>query len=144
VVAKFFLDEADSDKARALLQQSINDLVTLKCPYLVLYELTNTFIIQGMGLTDIHSCLAKLQGFVDNDVIILELPTNALLKKTAELASADTRGQGYISSYDAAFHALALQESIVLLTADKKHVRKTKSLLGSVEELSEFSISEPE
>ncbi len=139
VVAKFFLMEEDSDKAKALLQHAISGKLTLKCPALVLYEVTNTFIIQNMEASAIKSCLAKLQGLIDNDIITLVPPTLDLLEKTTELASADTQGQGHISSYDAAFHALALQVGGTLLTADKKHVRKTKPLFGSVEELSHFA-----
>jgi len=34
--------------------------------------------------------------------------------------------QGYISSFDATFHALALLKNAIFMTADEKHIRKVQ------------------
>ena len=105
----------------------------------MLYEVTNVFVIQGLEADTIAANLAKLQGLIDSGIIILIPPTVALLEKAAALAATETHGQGHISSYDATFHALALDRGGILITADKKHVLKTQNVFGSVEELSSFS-----
>lgn len=69
---------------------------------------------------------------VDVKLVKIFPPSKELLEKSVELANFDTKGQGHISSYDATFHALAILENAIFLTADKKHVRKTEKLIGSV------------
>ena len=65
-------------------------------------------------------------------------PSRELLKKAREIANTEVKGYGYVSSYDAIFHALALMEKGILLTADRKHYLKTRDLIGSVKMLEDF------
>jgi predicted nucleic acid-binding protein len=143
VIAKLFLAEEERDKAQALLQQAIDGKAVLRCPALMLYEVTNVFIIQGIEVDAIKHNLAKLQGLIDHGILAIIAPTVAHLEKTVELAATDTGGLGHISSYDAVFHALALQEGGIFITADKKHVQRTRSLFGAVMALADFPVPTP-
>lgn len=52
--------------------------------------------------------------------------------------------QGYISSYDASYHALAIELGAIFVTADKPHVRRTENLLGNITALDRFEIPSQE
>ena len=78
------------------------------------------------------------QDFINQEIVQIYPSNHELLKKSREIAETNLKGQGYISSYDATFHALALMENGTLLTADRKHYQKTKDSIGSVMLLEEF------
>lgn len=140
VVAKLFLLEDDSHQAKAVLQHAIDGHITLLCPMLMLYEVVNAFIIQNLDVEAIKTYIDELEGLIDNEIITIVPASQELLAKATEIAATDTQGLGYISSYDAAFHALALTAGGTLLTADVKHAQKTKTLFGSVAILADFSV----
>lgn len=141
VIAKLFLQEADSDQAKAVLQHAIDGHISIVCPMLMLYEVVNALIIQNISVEAIKTHIAELQGLIDNDIITIVPATQELLEKTTEIAMTDTQGLGHISSYDSAFHALALATGATLLTADAKHAQKTATLFGSIKILDDFSIT---
>ncbi len=84
--------------------------------------------------------LLSFMGLVDSDIIHLLPPDTARLIEAGKIADTDTRSQRHISSYDAIFHALALQMNAVFITADKSHYRKTKDTVGSVALLEDLEI----
>jgi predicted nucleic acid-binding protein len=56
------------------------------------------------------------------------------------MAQLDTNNHGYVSTFDATFHALAIKEKCDFLTADESHIRRTEKLVGSVQSLSGLEI----
>jgi len=99
---------------------------------LAVYELNNIFIKKGIPAPNINLCWKTFSALTEKEVIKIFQHSEIILEKTIEIATTDTRGQGHISSYDATFHAIALLENAILITADAKHFRKTKDLIGSV------------
>ncbi len=62
------------------------------------------------------------------------------MEEAYSMAQLDTKSHGYISTFDATFHALALKEKCEFLTADVAHIRRTEKLVGSVKSLADLKI----
>jgi predicted nucleic acid-binding protein len=115
VAAKWFLWEEGSEEANALLQKE-----GLGAPDLLLYELTNVFVMQKyLSLSDIKSFLAR---FFEFQIQYFVLPEKSYFR-TVELSR-----QFQITGYDASFVALAESLHVDFLTADLKLALKLKSL----------------
>ena len=140
VLAKVFLAEPERELVDELLQASIEGNVTLLAPSLLLYELNNVLVSNGIRGDEYAEAIASLMRWVRAKVIDIAEVNEERLRQAEAIASVDTQGQGHISSFDATFHALALMRDATFLTSDQTYVRKTKSLLGSVELLQDLKI----
>ena len=139
VSAKLFLeDEDDRDTALEVFRQGNSGAIVLISPSLTWYELNNVLAKEKIPLEDIKRHLSLFRMQVKNNALRVISVSEILLNKSSELSMLDTQGKGYISSYDATFHALALLENASLITADEKHYNKTKNLIGSVMLLKDF------
>ena len=138
VAVKLFLPEDGQEKAGELFDLAGKGKIALIAPILLIYELNNSLILNKMPATDRGECMTLLLSFVDVGVLELIQPSKILLQKSGEIADIDTKSQGYVSSYDASFHALAVQLDAIFVTADEKHYRKTKDAVGSVMLLEEL------
>jgi predicted nucleic acid-binding protein len=139
VTAKLFLEEEYREKAEALYWQATQKKIILLAPELTCYELNNVLAKAPISLEEIKEHLCLFEEQVKNETITVVPYSLELLKKAAEIANIDTQGMGHISSFDATFHALALLNNAVFLTADGKHYDKTKDLIGSILHLKDFS-----
>jgi predicted nucleic acid-binding protein len=140
VTAKLFLDnEPHKDIAIEVFRLADKRNIELLAPSLILYELNNVLVKERATYEDVSAALAIFNKYIEQDKIKIISSDILLLNKAAIIATTDTAGQGYISSYDATFHALALQENAVFLTADKSHYEKTKDRIGSVLLLESFN-----
>lgn len=140
VAVKLFLDEELREHALSLFQMGKNNTVELIAPSLIYYELTNALISSGIKESDVKNVIDLFQDLESNNIITIVAPDCALLKKAVEIACLNTGGYGYISSYDAIFHALALLQKAIFLTADKKHYTKTREIVGSIQLLEDIQI----
>lgn len=138
VAFKFFAEEEDSETSLKILKLARDGNITLLAPTLIFYEIINSFVSNGYPEKEILENSEAFHEIADLKIIEIKNPSLEALNKAVEIANTDTKGQGYISSYDATFHALALLENAVLITADKKHYQKTKNLVGSVMLLKDF------
>ena len=133
VAAKVFLEnEPHKSKAIEIFTKAYEKQIALFAPSLIYFELNNALVKEKATHREIFAALTIFQQHVDEGNIRIFPPTLNLLNKTTEVASTDTEGLGYISAYDATFHALALLEHATLITADERHYKKTKDLFGSV------------
>ncbi len=140
VTVKLFINEEDSDKAKFLYRQASKKEISLLAPGLTWYELNSVLTKTQIPLQDIRRHLFVFQKQVRNEVIQIIPFSLDILNKAAEIASMDTQGKGYISSFDATFHSLALLKNAMFITADKAHYNKTKDLIGSVIQLKDFVV----
>lgn len=138
VTAKLFVNEPDRDKALLLYQRASKKEVSLIAPELTWYELNSVLTKAQLPLEDIQRHLFVFQAQVDNKIIEIIPSSLEILNQAAEIASVDTRGKGYVSSFDATFHAIALLENAVFITADRTHYNKTKDSIGFVLELANY------
>ena len=140
VVAKLFLPK-ESEQAnivQALFAEAYANTIQLFAPPLLLFEVNNALIKSTLRQEDRESCIDDLLGLVDDGVLQIVPYSSVLLKKAGEIADLETEG-GYISSYDASYHALALIEQGVFLTDDRRHIRKTEQPVGHILALDEWN-----
>ncbi|KHD06011.1 hypothetical protein PN36_21595 [Candidatus Thiomargarita nelsonii] len=107
-------------------------------PDLTCYELISVLTQADIPLSEVKEHLLFFEELVENGVPTIVPYSFEILNKASEIASIDTKGQGYISSFDATFHALALLMNAVFITADESHYRKTNDLVGSIVLLENF------
>jgi len=110
----------------------------LLAPELTCYELISVLTQADMPLSEVKEHLLLFEKLVKDEAVTIVPYSFKILNKASEIASLDTGGQGYISSFDATFHALAFLMDAVFITADEKHYNKTKDLVGSVVLLENF------
>ena len=139
VTAKLFLEEEYREKAEELYWQATQKKIILLAPELTCYELNNVLAKAPISLEEIEEHLYLFEEQVKNETLTVVPYSLEILKKAAEIATIDTQGMGHISSFDATFHALALLNNAVFITADGKHYNKTKGLIGSILHLKDFS-----
>lgn len=132
VFNKLYLDEADRDKAQQLFIQAAADEVMLLAPDLLYLEVVNTAQRCGVSIDSVVDLLETQQYLLDMRAV-----NDAERKKAIEILASGHIKSGYPSIYDALFHAMALCNSAVFVTADKRHYAKTK-MLGSICLLSEM------
>jgi predicted nucleic acid-binding protein len=121
VVAKWLLPEAQSDRARAMLNSSYR----LRAPDLLLPELTSVLwkrVTRGELTT--RESEELLRTFLDRhlDVTVRLLPSGLVIKRALQIAIAERR-----SVYDCIYVALAVQAQCVLVTADDRFARAIQS-----------------
>lgn len=133
VVAKVFLAEGDHERAVGFFVFAITSETRLIAPSLMLYELNNVLVSKGVKGKHYDAAIATTMSWIRSDVLEIVQPDEILLRRAEAIASMDTQGQGHISSFDATFHALALMRGATFVTADATYMRKTRTLLGSVE-----------
>jgi predicted nucleic acid-binding protein len=130
VFNKLYLDEADRDKAQQLFIKAASGEVMLFAPDLLYLEVVNTAQRCGVPIDGVVELLEAQRYLMQ-----LRAVTNDERKQALQIIASGHDKSGYPSIYDAIFHAMALCNRAVLVTADKRHYAKTQ-MLGSINLLS--------
>jgi len=138
VTVKLFLEEEGADLADKVFEQAKDGEILLFAPTLTSYEVLNTLVKEKIPNEEIQEHLLMLKDYTEAKIINLVDYSETLALKTLEIATIDTKGKRHISSYDAMFHALAVLQQGIFLTADKKHYEKTKDIIDFVLLLDDF------
>ena len=118
VVIKWFIPEADSEKAVKLRDRHIEGSLTLIAPDLLVYEVANALTYHpDLSVDEIKQDLEALL-MMDLDLI---QPSGEFVSSIAE----DARKYA-VSVYDSSYIALAEATSSSLITADRKLYEKAK------------------
>jgi predicted nucleic acid-binding protein len=130
VFNKLYLDELDRDKAQQLFIKAASGEVMLFAPDLLYLEVVNTAQRCGVPIDGVVELLEAQRYLMQ-----LRAVTNDERKQALQIIASGHDKSGYPSIYDAIFHAMALCNRAVLVTADKRHYAKTQ-MLGSINLLS--------
>ncbi len=126
VFNKLYLDETDREIAQQLFIQAAENRVALSAPDLLFLEVINTAqrcnvpINSVVELLDAQKYLLQMRAVTNNE-----------RKKAIQIIANGHAKSGYPSIYDALFHAMALCNKAIFVTADKRHYAKAK-VFGSV------------
>jgi predicted nucleic acid-binding protein len=126
VFNKLYLDELDRDKAQQLFIKAASGEVMLFAPDLLYLEVVNTAQRCGVPIDGVVELLEAQRYLMQ-----LRAVTNDERKQALQIIASGHDKSGYPSIYDAIFHAMALCNRAVLVTADKRHYAKTQ-MLGSI------------
>jgi predicted nucleic acid-binding protein len=123
VFSKLFIEEADSEQAQQFFIACLQQDVPLIAPTLLKYEVLQTAsyykhpLEAALQLLDSYSELSlKLQDLNAQAWAIAEQ-----ISQTGHLKS------GFPSLYDSCYHALAIEQGLVFITADKRHFVKAEA-----------------
>ncbi len=126
VFNKLYLEETDRDKAQYLFIQAAEKKAQLFAPDLLFLEVVNTAQRCGVPIQEVVELL-EIQEYL--------MPIRTINKQEQKMAlqiiSQGHPNSGYPSIYDSVFHAMAICNDAVFITADKRHNEKTKQL-GSI------------
>ncbi|MCD2449004.1 type II toxin-antitoxin system VapC family toxin [Methylicorpusculum oleiharenae] len=134
VFNKLYLDEADRDKAQHLFIKAASAEIMLLAPDLLYLEVVNTAQRCGVPIDAVVELLEAQRYLMQMRAL-----TNDERNLALQIIGSGHDKSGYPSIYDAIFHAMALCNNAVLVTADKRHYAKTQEL-GSIRLLSELKV----
>ncbi len=123
VFNKLFLDEVDREQALQLFTQAAKQEVQLIAPDLLFLEAINTAQRCGIPIDEV-AALLKAQKYL----MEIRPITHAEQQKAIELIKMGHPNSGYPSIYDALFHAMAICNNALFVTADHRHYAKTKQV----------------
>lgn len=126
VFNKLYLDEADRDKAQQLFIKAAEGEAMLLAPDLLFLEVVNTAQRCGVPIDAVVELLEAQRYLMQMRAV-----TSDERKKALQIIAGGHDKSVYPPIYDAIFHAMALCNQAVLVTADKRHYAKTQSL-GSI------------
>lgn len=125
VVAKWFIEEKDTDKALQVRDLYLGEEISLTMPVLILFELGN--VLRKHPLLSIEDSERALEAFLDLKIELRSFAESALLKE-AYRVSKDLD----ITFYDASYVALARLHKIAFLTGDQELYDKAKGSINVV------------
>ena len=126
VFNKLFLDEPDRPQAQALFRHAIQHDIPLFAPQLLLYEVLSTALHYQVPFGEVHELLALQRAA---GMRLVE-PSLAVIRRAQEIATSGNAKAGHPALEDCIYHALALEAGALFVTADRKHVAKTKPFGG--------------
>lgn len=127
VFAKSFLQEGDRELVKALFRFTSEHEIRILCPDIFLYEVLSIAAQNSFPLVQARDMLSAFQ----KAHLSISPLSQQQLELAMRMAEDGNEKSGYPSIYDSAYHALALAEQGVFITADKRHVAKV-SKYGSV------------
>lgn len=123
VFAKLFIEEHDSAIAREFFKKSIETDTVLLAPSLFSYEVLQ---IAAYYQHPFAHTLELLHDYQAYNLELIELKQEHWLA-AEKLIATGHKNSGSPSLYDSSYHALAIEKEGFFLTADKRHMAKTKS-----------------
>ncbi len=137
VVLKWYLvDEEYSQKALSILDKYISNEIDILAPSLLEYEVINGLVIaKKRGRIQEKKILTAIDGFMSLEIKLINL--SLYYPRVIHYSKIYNR-----SAYDASYLALADDEGISLVTADKGLYNVVKKDLKWVESLGDFKLSD--
>ena len=129
VFAKSFLDEGIQKR----LNLCFALYLSIFCPEIFLYEVLSIAAQNSFPIARAHKMVTLLQ----RANLRLAPLTDQQLQLAMRMAEDGNPKSGFPSIYDSAYHALALSNNAVFITADKRHIAKAEKY-GNVALLSEW------
>jgi len=133
VFSKLFLQEPDRQEAIELITELSKRNTQVLVPSLFLYEVLSIAAISSFSIQSTYALIKQYQS-ANLSLVELDQPT---ILKAIEICEQGHEKSGFPSFYDASYHALAIINECQFITADKRHVAKTKEF-GHVTLLSDW------
>jgi predicted nucleic acid-binding protein len=123
VLVKLFRDESDSAVAYSLVKHCADKQVAFLSPGLALYELLSVALHYEVSFTVPIELVKRLRqtGFR------LVEPSAREILKAEQIARANSPSHGFPQLKDSIYHAMAVERGATFVTADAKHLARTRS-----------------
>jgi len=123
VFSKLFLQEPDHQEAVELITELSQRNVKVLVPSLFLYEVLSIAAASPFPVKNVYALITQYQ-LANLEIVELEEKT---ILKAFDICTHGHKKSGFPSFYDASYHALAINSECQFITADKRHVAKTKN-----------------
>jgi len=123
VFSKLFLQEPDRQEAVELITELSQRNIKVLVPSLFLYEVLSIATASPFPIEKAYALITQYQSA---NLDIVELDQQTILK-AIDICAHGHEKSGFPSFYDASYHALAINNECQFITADKRHVAKTKN-----------------
>jgi predicted nucleic acid-binding protein len=127
VFVKLFLPEEDQDQAHRLFEHAVTNALPLVAPTILFYEAASVALRYGVAFDLIFELIERLVA----GGLRLVHPNPEDMRRTHAIATAGHAKSGYPELADSIYHAMAIERRGIFVTADQRHVAKTKQF-GSV------------
>lgn len=134
VFLKIFRDEHDSSQTKELLARLAKSITPILAPAVVVNETLHACERDKLDVETACHFFKELMAFNLSFVPL----TGALIDKTLAITKDGHEKSGYPAFSDSMYHAVAITEDALFITADKRHYEKT-SHLGNIELLGNLS-----
>jgi predicted nucleic acid-binding protein len=121
VFNKLFLDENDKEQAIQLITELSKRHYQVIVPNLFLYEVLTIASVSNFPIQQAYELLELYQ---KASLTLVDLDKPCILK-AIEICETSHPKSGFPSFYDASYHALAIANHCIFITADSRHVSKT-------------------
>lgn len=128
IFLKLFKQEPDSSQAKDLLKHLAKTFAEIIVPPVVVNETVHACEREGL---DVEAACDLFKGLMDLNLRFAPL-TGDLIDKTLIISKQGHKKSGFPSFSDSMYHAVAIRENALFITADKRHHAKTKHL-GHIE-----------
>ena len=122
ILIKLFRLESDTEIAQNCLTYIVENDITVIAPQLLITEAMNVCISQGI---DREILLNFFDAQLQNRLQITDLDIS-ILRKASEISQKGSPKSGYPCFNDSIYHAIAIENEITMITADKRHFLKTE------------------
>ena len=128
VAVKMLHAEPDTKQARAFFQACAERDVKLLVPEHFLYEIVNVCQRVNVGANEV----LEFYDILKATILTIVSPSRDTWLRAEKIAQDGHPSSGFPSIYDSIYHAMALDEGGVFVTADKRHVAKTRQYGGVI------------
>ena len=135
IYVKLFKKESDSDQAIRLFNKLIEEGVEILAPSVVVNETVTTCEVNRHPISEVCDFFSAL---INSGIQLLELD-QTIIEKTLAMTEQGHPKSGFPTFSDSLYHAMAIQEDALFITADRRHYEKTKHL-GNIELLSQLTL----
>lgn len=123
VFVKLFIEEPDSTQARRFIADTLRAGGSFLVPELFTYEVLQVARNSGADFDAVLDILVNRRA--SNGIETVQ-PSSKHWQKAYALSQEGHAKSGFPSLYDSIYHALALVEGIIFVTADGRHLAKTR------------------
>ena len=124
IFLKLFKEENDSGEAKKLIQHLAQSLTPILAPCVVINETLHACEREKIDISVACRLFIELQ----RSNLTLMLMTEGLIERAYQITKIGHEKSGFPTFSDSVYHAIALQENAVFITADHRHFVKTERL----------------
>lgn len=124
IFLKLVKRENDSEQAKMLFKSIAREVISILVPHVVVNEVIH---VCERDKLDIEAVCSLFKGLIELNLSFVPVTSN-LIDNTVSITQEGHKKSGYPTFSDSMYHAIAIQEDALFITADKSHYEKTKHL----------------
>lgn len=137
VFLEYIYNRPLQSKSKDIIKDAILEKIEIILPSLVLDEITEVLCGNLDNLNEVDAHLMYIEKLAREEIVKIVVPNTDVRMKAIEMARTGHKKSGYPEFTDCLYHSLAIMNSAIFVTNDKKHIAKLKAF-GHIQELSSY------